>query len=329
MVDHINIDDFSHSSKGIFYESLSKLYFSSDDIKKGRTHFFLRIANNISQQNSLSSREKSDRIVSILSKIHLNDNELKIVVIKSHDFPTAIKNAIATFLPDYLRPLLYSKSIDELLSKESILPKITVTEEPELELKDQKLYDNSIVLLLSKGDNQTSNKKLLESNNFSIMIIKNDDMLENILINYSDVCSCIVDGSYLIDLNEIDQINLFKKLSKYSTFIWIRVDESQLKISHEKLQDIIKEERCSYDVSLSELLPRENGNIRHTELGYLTKAKKTLNSIREGKYFPGEINEVEALVLMAAATQYAKENKLSSDIEVTSLRTGIPSWREN
>ena len=313
----------------IFYASLSHL---PDEVElKGEAGaiFAVSFALEMMRQADLPARIQANRLGTVLQKLNLNFTGISKLAVLSRELSPSLKNAVATFLKPSQRKML-SSCDDGKLSESMVSHEVAVVEmdsEPATPVgtgKDTVLDSTraySIVILLSKIANQESNKQLLENKGFAPIHYDSLEKLREDLKSNDDVCACLVDGSFMREMQENEQCQFIEELSGYSTFIWLRIDESGLIITHKKVRDILKKTRCQLAVAANELSIQANSTLREKEIPELRHAQEVLQIHQNIQMIPGEISEDQSRILIAAAREHARELKFVGEPKILKLVT--------
>jgi hypothetical protein len=179
-----------------------------------------------------------------------------------------------------------------------------------------------MAVILLAGPYQDANTTLLRSRQLDPIVWGSLDKLEADLATNDDICGCIVDGSVLQTLDKHQQLRLFKVLGQYSTFIWIRVDASQLKLPTADVRECLRQTYCLREgVPAERFSVQPNGALQAHEIDDPLAASRALRASSRATFVPGELRTGEARILMAAARVYARELKMDGVLELRSLQT--------
>jgi hypothetical protein len=234
----------------------------------------------------------------------------------------SLKNAIASVLPSEFRPILYGNSSVIPLIRRDVRPSRSSTQmTAALTASRSAIETYTTVLLLAKAD-QLSNCKLLKGHGFAPIVYDDIGRLHTDLAGNADICGFVVDESFLQALDAERQRRLLRELGEYSTFAWLRVDERGLQISAPDVHELVKRAQCACrPVAARQLSIQPDGDLRESELAFLKKASGSLRTGDRTHFVPGELDDGEASILMAAARRHAEELRFDGEIVVTSLRT--------
>ena len=121
---------------------------------------------------------------------------------------------------------------------------------------------------------------------------------------------------------KIDQVALFELVARYSTFTWVRIDETGLALPTTEARRCFARARCIRgDVPAGLISFRPEGTVRAPELDDLKRAREALLARHGAEFVPGELRKDQAAVLMAAARSHARERRFAGPLEMTSLVT--------
>ena len=282
------------------------------------------------QENEfLSQRMKANRLERLLIRIPLGQNQFFLSLAQSaREFPPHFRVTVANFMPDfaiaqvYSQQNLYVKPYKEQASNNS-------------SLKIESKYSVSVetqrdtVLLLSHPDRQGSNLNLLKNTQLNPIVVETYEKLTVLLTESTEICGCAIDRSFLSLLDKKKQIELFESLAKYSSFIAIRVQATQLHISRECAIKIIKNVR-----RLNTLVPSDaisfqtEGSIREAELSFFENSAGLLQSHESASFNFRDLTQSESQLLVAAlrSRERAESNHLkigSGPITVQFLPGGL------
>lgn len=179
-----------------------------------------------------------------------------------------------------------------------------------------------VVAILSRMQHQESNKVLLRSAEFEPLIWDSVEKLRAELSTSADVCACIVDGSVLRDLDEAAQRELFEFLGEYSSFLWIRIDESALRIARTEVRGIVRRVRCAR-VEPSNVVFMATPDLTAAELDDVEAANQALRAYGTASIVPGELDEDRTQLLVAAARQHALSRSLDGPVHVQVIETHL------
>ena len=272
-------------------------------------------------------RESAYRLNSVVSKLNLTGGALDGLSDSMKDGDRLTKSLLVSALPlsTVARLRLGLTSPDTLTINETVStePASTQADAPidGVRFQESGLIDvDYAVLLLATVDNQSSNKKLLEGEGYGVFRIDTVTALEQVLAESGDVCACLIDGSFLNPLSESDQLRLLEIIANYSSLIWIRVDESALKISRPEVRSMLKHVWCRSDKNgFDQMSFQPTGTLRDSELPEIKQSRNALGSSRIGRFLPQEISDREATLLMAVASGWARDWKSVASVSVVTV----------
>jgi Phosphotransferase enzyme family len=317
----------SHSQDR-FYVALAQI--SRGDELRGHSgaEFAIAVAIEMSKRADMPERLQAQRLGALLSKLNLNVTDKDVLATQARSLPAGLLNEVDSYLSDTQRQRLHSRE-ENLLMRDiahaamelAIAQPIDASAPPSANESDP-IGSWSTVLLLSKILNQDGNKRLLRGARFGTTQLDSREKLSEELESSVDICAVLIDGSFLREMNEDEQISFFDKLAIYSTFVWIRIDESGLRISHFDVRKSLRRARCQREqVASHEVSIQPDGRLREAELVEIWRACHVLRTHDGARFIPGEITDGEGLVLLAAAQEHAQELEYKGDLEVRSLET--------
>ena len=316
------LEALTGSSRDAYFDALAKIRTVRPSDVTARVQFAIQAAEELARRGEVSEREQAERFTAILAT--LTDPECYLILARgAAKLPRRLKNAIALILPAELRPLLDDKTQTPVSISQVPAPTpetVTKTGEPSTQLAD----GWSTVFLLAREDNQTSdrNKRLLLGNDFSALRLDSPEKLTEALRGSWDVSGCIVDQSILAALDRDGQITFFEQLARFSSFLWIRIQEEGLLLDSQSLQEVVKKARCQCgSISHNQLAVQKGGELSQWELDYILVARATLRIDATARFIPEEIDEAERMVLLAAARQYALEFHTDANLTISTLPT--------
>lgn len=330
------VEELASLSEAVFHAALGRLSEVHDHAGAGGVEVALRLVALMGARAELSSRRQADRLHAILRRLRLAAPALAELGHKARGFSPALRNAVAGFLSPAERRLLLQGDLSQherpgvgatrSTDTEPTTPAISVSKAREgapASAEETEGDGNSftaVVLLASPG--QEATRAMLAARKYALFVLSSVDRLEQDLASNGDVCACLVDGSVLGGLRRDQQIELFETIGSYSTFIWLRVDETNLALSAAEVRESLKRTRCLRGEVPAPLLSiQPDGSLREREVDEIEAASKALRA-KQGAYFvPGELTADQGNVLMAAARNHARELRFQGQLEMTSLWT--------
>lgn len=182
--------------------------------------------------------------------------------------------------------------------------------------------DGSIgmVAILTRPDLQQANKKLLHENGFAAVPWHSVDQLRAELSRNADVCACVIDGSVLAELDAGTQRQLFAYLGGYSSFLWIRIHEHGLCLPVPEIRELVKQARCARG-TVAHVTVQPDSNLRPSELDDFRHSAETLQASAGAAFMPGEFDDDQVRVLVAAVREYWNAHDLGSGVQIRVLET--------
>jgi hypothetical protein len=179
----------------------------------------------------------------------------------------------------------------------------------------------SVVAILSKLAQQDENKRLLsdQPQAFAPLVWDSVEKLHEDFKQNRDVCACLVDGSVLGELDVTGQSDLFSFLGGYSTFLWIRIDESGLKLAREEVRRLIRLARGSLG-DIGGLTWGSSSILSNGEIQDIVATRRTLCAFDEAELRSAELSDDETRLLKAAARHHAQQNHFGSAVVVEYLQ---------
>ncbi|KAB0667658.1 hypothetical protein F6V25_02895 [Oryzomonas japonica] len=314
------------SSKEIS-EYLTSLSDLPRNIVRGKdgSDLVMTISMTLSNTTALSIKEQSERLEAVLKLLNIDDDAIDSLSLLANQLPPHLTNAIAKHLSPTQKHNLI-KPIKKLSFESIQIPTALTSPQSSIsvrvvENRIDKYDKGATVILLSKMQNQDANKKLLNENKFSPIIFNDVDTFYVDINNNSDICAVIIDSSFIHDMSSQEQILFFETISGYSTFIWVRIDDTGLKISHEEINSVFKKSRCKLYVEIRDISYQPNGVLREQELSELSRVRDLLRAEDSTRFIPAEINDEEILTLISAATDHLQQIRYEASINVISLET--------
>jgi len=134
----------------------------------------------------------------------------------------------------------------------------------------------------------------------------------------------LVSSSFLAPMNEIEQRCLVKILALFSTFAWLRFEDSRLIPSNVDVIEIVRDARCRTLPPDSLSILFSSVPLQQRELEYVEGARNRLNSGRpRGLFTPGDFTDAELDLLGAAMAAYSRHRHFGAKVELTSVRTSF------
>jgi hypothetical protein len=322
------IDALAGHLEDKFYAALSQIPRGDEHLGVAGAEFAIAVALEMSRRTDMPERLQAQRLGALLSKLNLNVTGKDVLAIQARLLPAGLLNKVASYLSHTQRQRLHNRG-ENLLKRDfahrSMDPAIAQPSDavtPVSTNKSDPVGSCSTVLLLSKIPNQDGNKQLLRGADFGTTQLDSREKLREELKTSVDICAVLVDGSFLREMNRDEQTAFFKDLATYSTFVWIRIDESGLKIKPVAVRESLKGARCQREqVAAHEVSIQPDGKLREAELGEIQRACHVLRTRDGARFVPGEITDDEGLVLLAAAREHAQELEYTGNLKVISLET--------
>jgi hypothetical protein len=269
----------------------------------------------------LPELRRSERLAAVLRKARLSAEALQSVARAAAGVSPVLANAVAPFLPPAARrrPRTIRSLGPGPASARDVSPP---TEPPPDASAPLDTETCSTVIILSAAAQQDANIALLRDAGFSPFVYDTIAKLAADLASNTDICGCIIDRSFLVTLSMEEQEQLLSLLSSYSTFIWLRVEDAGLKLQVEDAYAIIRRTRLqTQPVAAHHVSMQSNGTVRGTELGALRRASQILREYTHAVFLPGELNEQERRLLVAAARDHGEQLRFDQTLKIEVIET--------
>ncbi|OGP25136.1 MAG: hypothetical protein A2X99_10845 [Deltaproteobacteria bacterium GWB2_55_19] len=317
------------STDARFYKALTLIQKWRESSNTSNSNLVIAITKEMIRCGKMPERRQDERLTALIHKLNLTLNDREELSHSAVVLPLSLQNTISKFLsPSQRLHLLSKEKIPQKKESDSASASPVIVQSTEfpsapvlsgaINLTEQRC---STVLLLSKIGNQDKNKKLLEENGFGPILYNSFEKLRKDLESGTDICACLIDGSFLKDMSKEEQINFLEELARHSTFMWIRIDGSSLKVDHSYAIKIIKDAQCK------KILPAENmsipsdGDLREPELSFVKRARDLLQTHQGTHIVQKEITENIGRVLIAAVREHAQELRHDGLLKVHSIET--------
>lgn len=316
------IAKLAHPSDDLFYSGLAEV-----DAEHRHTEFLGRFCAAL-MESALPGLRQADRLTAVLNKVRFDSASLRALFNNPQALSAPLRNTIARLMApadrrSFLSPL--GPAIEVVpadLPPPAGVPPAFVPPRGTSNPLPNSGSRCSTVAILSAASLQDANKKLLSSNGFAPSVYDTLGDLAADFAESADICGCIVDRSFLQPLTIEQQVEVFQRLAAYSTFIFIRVDEAGLKLSHQQVQNVLRSVRLhNRPVATRELSFQASGGLRESELDTFQRAAAVLMSFQSAAFIPGELREDQRRLLIAAAYEHANELQLHGEIRIESLET--------
>ena len=321
------IGELVDSSEQRFHDALAKISRDKRYQVEAGGHFIVAVAKELDRRADLPALRQAERLAAILSKVNLDLTGMDVISVHAWSLPAHLSNTISSHLSPSQRKRLYRRK--EEIDKDSISSDLR-SEVPQHDSVIVSLPTNeldptepcSTVLLLSHILNQETNKSLLKGAKFGPIQLDSIEKLHTELNTSTDICAILIDGSFLKALDKDEQTSLFKELGIYSTFIWLRIDRSGLKVSDIDVRKHLQTERCRREkTSAEEVSIQSDGILKQAELEEISRACYLLRTRDGAKFIPAEMLDDETRVLTSAMREHAQELRYDGDLKVLSVET--------
>jgi len=240
-----------------------------------------------------------------------------------------LRNALAQLLPPEFKSKIFpakqqTRVADALPTPLRAEPQAAQAPKNFGESTFQENYEpHSDVLILSNVD-EPATSKLIFSRGLVPLRYSSMNDLEIALSTNIGICAVLVSSSFLVPLNEGEQRGLIKTLAQFSTFAWLRIEDSRLIPSNVDVTELIREARCRTSPPDSLSILFSSMPLQERELEYIENARRRLNSGRpRGLFTPGDFTDAELDLLGAAMALYSQHRQFGVKVELTSVRTKL------
>ena len=302
------------ASEESFYAGLAAIDARADPL------LMLEIVNRLGTA-SLPELRRSERLGAVLRKVNLSADALQGIARAAAVVSPVLANAVAPFLsPGARRRRLVGRVTTQVETAPSAPSPRPLTTTPAAEALDSDSC--TTVIILSAAAQQDANLSLLRDSGFSPLVFDTVAKVAADLESNTDVCGCIIDRSFLVALSEEEQKQLISMLSSYSTFIWLRIDDTELKLQNDDAYDIVRRTRLQTGfVAAHHVSMQPTGIVRASELGALRRASAILREYTHAVFLPGELSDQERRLLVAAARDHGEQLRFDSTLRVEVIET--------
>lgn len=335
-------------SVSIFYEALSQVQSLSEEQFRVMLCEALTL---LSSSETLPERRKGERAATILSRRAIALPFASELVKGAGDYSPSVRNALAGILPAELRAKAWDSPVVDPSKDGAEDAVVQAPTEPAHAVVPASAPiaqgsapgtgkvepvgpgSASIVLLLSTSSDQDGNLTLLRNVGFDPIHFELWDAARTDIANMADISGFVIDGSFIRDLEPEQQFALFKEISSYSTFTWIRVDETGLRIGIPDLRETIRKSRCLLaPLHADAISVRPGGTLQESEIPDLLRAQSIIRSHVSARVHPRQLSATEGQLLIAALWKTYEENRYDRSrpaglLEVEFLTGGYSSAR--
>jgi len=283
-----------------------------------RKDYVLAFLRSLSDSATLTDSEKAFRVRVVLDAHRgLPRADLAELAREASRFSPGLKNAVAAALPIEVRAEVYGRP--SAFGPTGIGIGSTDIDVPvEVRRVSERFSD---VLLLSPAATQEANSNLLAKAGFTPLRIENLVGLEEMLRS-AEVCAIAVDGSFWAGCAPTEAARAVRLIAAYSTFAWLRIDDSNLEFSPAAVEAMILEEQCrTGNLGPSQLYFRSDGRLSQSELVSVRDAREGLRGASQSAFLPGEISDDEADLLWASLRCHARRKLFLNRAAISSVRT--------
>jgi|HubBroStandDraft_5_1064220.scaffolds.fasta_scaffold02963_11 hypothetical protein len=137
-----------------------------------------------------------------------------------------------------------------------------------------------------------------------------------------NICAFLVEASFMEGLTADEQLTLLERLASYSSFAFIRIQEDGVKTQKAAVMSVIRRARClTHEPGTMEVSFREQAGVRAAEIEELKAASSEIAAPITGLFAPGELSEVELLLLAAGLARHIRARGLRRDAPLKIIRT--------
>lgn len=274
----------------------------------------------------LSSLVRVRRLTLVLGQLKLNANDLSALTDNVRAMPSSAKNLFASAEPGVEIATLFAQTDVPVPVK---LPQFTSLEnQPGTEDVALPAVFEASAIVLAIDDAQAGSKSVLAGAGVSAYRAQSIASLVDMLSVYDDICTVIVDGSFMRSISADEQRSVFQRLARHSSLLWIRVEVGSLAISEPEVEAILQEAHCRSEIPHHSLSFAPSGTFRTEELHRVERARKLVAAHKHGTILPTDLSSDETRVLMAAVCDYIRDWR-DSDIplDLTLKTRFIPGGR--
>jgi hypothetical protein len=304
-----------------------RFVFGSNFAPDAQMALFIAFLESLEQSSTLINSEKERRLTELFARCNLPFSALRTIALSVREIrnPT-LRNAIARLLPADLRPLISAK---QPKPNPDFQPKtLSLVNDKKLKLQEIvetpfELSNEAADVVFLSLDEDPASAKLLKNRGFTALRYSTKEEVETILETNDDICAVIVEDSFLAIISKPEQAQLLSRLAAYSTFIWLKISETNLHLERDEVFDVIARARCtSNEPSLGHVFLGDRPGIQERDLASIEKCRDSLARDKSPSLFiPGEINEEELRLLVAALTDFVHRKRFRLKASVTSIKT--------
>lgn len=334
-------------AEGTYLRALARLS-TRRRTPEATTEFLVTLVGAFTQESSLTERARAERLTAVIRRLNPDRQTLEELATAARAFPAGMRMSVAQVLPPELRALLTAAGTPTEDSAQlspnapedvpATPPRSAPTEgtvaaaaaaHPRAEGTDGARFadgteagDGTIgmIAILSHAERQDGNKAVLHRANFAAVPWDSVEKFCRELATNTDVCGCVIDGSVMRELDVSGQRQLFEYLGGYSSFLWIRVHDDGLKIPQPEVRDLVKDARCARG-TVAHLSFQGDSHLRPAELDDFRRAAGTLRSHTGASFVPGELDQEQAQLLVAAVREFWTGHQLGGEVLIHVLET--------
>lgn len=291
----------------------------------------------LDKDQTLGLSEIARRARLVLGQALLSETEAEKLVVAASHWQAAIKHSIQSVLGPEQRQRIYSPKTSAIPSEQKTpLGTPLPTDSRKLNLrgevvkmvsvtgaKMQSEDDFKSVLLLGSADAHESNVRQLGSNenDFSPIRVSVPSELDSSL--GGAICGIIVDGSWWSVIPPDSHESCLRQLLSFSNFIWLKIDQTSLKVEVAKKFDVLCRECRFREPAMSEVGFPMTSRLDHIDIQRLLGAARHLSATDRIRFHPSEITEKEAVVLLGAIQKQQAGKNAFLPFEIERVDTSI------
>lgn len=310
----------------------------------------VRVLVSIAGATGFSERQKSERVRALGGQGLVTAQVISGIIARSAELSPGVRNALSSFLSSEARARLSIRAVPAEVTPDDLVVPTAVVGTPAVERTELVLesearaarpiseapqsteFGGATVLLLSRLANQEGNATLLRRFDLGPVPYDSWERAYTDVQGNNDVCGCVVDGSFLYELDDDAQRQFFRDVGGYSSFFWLRIDETNLRISVDEVRQLIRDARCHVGPLPAEMLSfQPTGTLRESEIPDIIRAREYLRASLGIKITLKNISDEESLLLMGAVKRHADAIGFQpvdvSTVEIQFLNDGLSGAR--
>jgi hypothetical protein len=286
----------------------------------------LGLLRGLEANEQLENAERERRLTSVFVRARPNGTNLASIGQEGARLTNAVlRNALTQLLPPDYRALVFpgtrtARSEPQITGRDEVLYHDGIEVQVTTAAQEQSPFSDVIILSIT---DDPATHKLLESQKFLPLRCQSIDEFERVVTTNDQICAFLVESSFLKSLDREHQAGLIAKLARFSTFVWLRLQEDGLIAQTSEISELIAEARCRTSVpTVAELSFRDRAGLQEKELSTLQVARKRLtDGEARGLFIPGELSSGELKLLGSAMSQYSKQHRFNPRAELSQVTT--------